>query len=115
MTPTKFMRSGTNTERRFAVLPEAGGNPTMVNGNVWPANLLSPPMVKDEVGAGRVNIVLDWFEELKRAAPTSARLSFRRREIDTGWWPIAMAQKLRWLSVRHEEPRVARARLPEPA
>jgi len=27
-------------------------------------------MVKDEVGAGRVNIVLNWFEELKRLAPT---------------------------------------------
>ncbi len=26
-------------------------------------------MVKDEVGAGRINIVLNWFEELKRLAP----------------------------------------------
>jgi Tol biopolymer transport system component len=30
-------------------------------------------MVRDEVGAGRVNIVLNWFAELKRLAPTSAR------------------------------------------
>jgi stearoyl-CoA desaturase (delta-9 desaturase) len=50
------------------------------------------------------------------AAPTSARLSFRRGEIDPGWWPIAFARKLRWLTVRHTEPRVAaRARrTPQP-
>ena len=40
------------------------------------------------------------------AAPTSARLSFRRREIDPGWWTIAVARKLRWLSVRHSAPRI---------
>ena len=40
------------------------------------------------------------------AAPTSARLSFRRGEIDPGWWTIAWARKLRWLQVRHEQPRV---------
>jgi stearoyl-CoA desaturase (delta-9 desaturase) len=40
------------------------------------------------------------------AAPTSARLSFRRGEIDPGWWTIACAQRLRWLRVRHPEPRV---------
>jgi stearoyl-CoA desaturase (delta-9 desaturase) len=40
------------------------------------------------------------------AAPTSARLSFRRGEIDPGWWTIAWARKLRWLTVRHEQPRV---------
>jgi stearoyl-CoA desaturase (delta-9 desaturase) len=50
------------------------------------------------------------------AAPTSARLAFRRREIDPGWWPITVARKLRWLSVRHEEPRVsARTRVPQAA
>ena len=27
------------------------------------------PMVKDEVGAGRINVVLNWFAELKRLAP----------------------------------------------
>jgi hypothetical protein len=26
-------------------------------------------MMKDEVGAGRINLVLNWFEELKRLAP----------------------------------------------
>ena len=26
-------------------------------------------MVRDEVGAGRINIVLNWFEELKCLAP----------------------------------------------
>jgi len=26
-------------------------------------------MVKDESGSGRLNIVLNWFEELKRLAP----------------------------------------------
>jgi stearoyl-CoA desaturase (delta-9 desaturase) len=51
------------------------------------------------------------------AAPTSARLSFRRGEIDPGWWTIAVARKLHWLKVRHEEPRVlARAyRAPQAA
>jgi stearoyl-CoA desaturase (delta-9 desaturase) len=50
------------------------------------------------------------------AAPTSARLAFGRREIDPGWWPIALARKLRWVSVRHEEPRVAaRARVAQAA
>jgi stearoyl-CoA desaturase (delta-9 desaturase) len=41
------------------------------------------------------------------AAPTSARLAFEKRQIDPGWWTIAIARKLRWLSIRHEEPRVA--------
>jgi hypothetical protein len=27
-------------------------------------------MVKDESGSGRLNIVLNWFDELKRLAPT---------------------------------------------
>jgi stearoyl-CoA desaturase (Delta-9 desaturase) len=40
------------------------------------------------------------------AAPTSARLAFRRREIDPGWWTIAVGRKLRWLSVRHSAPRI---------
>jgi stearoyl-CoA desaturase (delta-9 desaturase) len=45
------------------------------------------------------------------AAPTSARLSFRRSEVDPGWWLVAAARRLRWLSVRHAEPRlVAHAR-----
>jgi stearoyl-CoA desaturase (delta-9 desaturase) len=42
------------------------------------------------------------------AAPTSARLSFARREIDPGWWLITLGGKLRWLKVRHLEPRLLR-------
>jgi stearoyl-CoA desaturase (Delta-9 desaturase) len=40
------------------------------------------------------------------AAPTSARLSFRRGEIDPAWWLIRLARRLRWLTVRHQQPRV---------
>jgi stearoyl-CoA desaturase (delta-9 desaturase) len=40
------------------------------------------------------------------AAPTSARLAFRRPEIDPGWWFIAVGARLRWLTVRHQEPRI---------
>lgn len=40
------------------------------------------------------------------AAPTSARLSFARREIDPGWWVVALAGRLRWLKVRHMQPRL---------
>lgn len=43
------------------------------------------------------------------AAPTSARLAFARREIDPGWWFVALAGRLRWLQVRHTEPRLAAA------
>jgi stearoyl-CoA desaturase (delta-9 desaturase) len=50
------------------------------------------------------------------AAPTSARLSFKRGEIDPGWWAVALARKLRWLKVRHTEPRLAHVqRQPQPA
>jgi stearoyl-CoA desaturase (delta-9 desaturase) len=50
------------------------------------------------------------------AAPTSARLSFQRGQIDPGWWPIACARRLGWLKVRHNDPRLlARAdRTPQP-
>lgn len=41
------------------------------------------------------------------AAPTSARLSFHRRELDPGWWCIAAARRLGWLTVRHAQPKVA--------
>lgn len=41
------------------------------------------------------------------AAPTSARLSFHRREIDPAWWFIAAGQKLRWLKVRHQQVKLA--------
>ena len=48
------------------------------------------------------------------AAPTSARLSFVTREIDPGWWLIALSRRLRWLEVRHAEPRLARGARREP-
>jgi stearoyl-CoA desaturase (delta-9 desaturase) len=49
------------------------------------------------------------------AAPTSARLSFRRREIDPGWWVISTWRRLRWATVRHQEAHVrpAARRTPE--
>ena len=40
------------------------------------------------------------------AAPTSARLSFRRREIDPGWWVISLWRRLGWATVRHDEARI---------
>lgn len=43
------------------------------------------------------------------AAPTSARLSFVRSEIDPGWWVVTLARKFNWLKVRHTEPRLAAA------
>lgn len=46
------------------------------------------------------------------AAPTSARLSFARREIDPAWWFVALARKLNWLQVRHTEPRLTAAARP---
>ncbi len=48
------------------------------------------------------------------AAPTSARLSFAKREIDPGWWFVALAGKLKWLTVRHLEPRLAAGARREP-
>ncbi|MDQ2754418.1 MAG: fatty acid desaturase [Actinomycetota bacterium] len=41
------------------------------------------------------------------AAPTSARLSFHRREVDPGWWLIAAWKRFKWVSVRHAEPRLS--------
>jgi len=40
------------------------------------------------------------------AAPTSARLALAGGEVDPGWWFIATARKLGWLSIRHEQPRL---------
>ncbi len=48
------------------------------------------------------------------AAPTSARLSFARRELDPGWWVIAAARRLKWLDVRHLEPRLSGTARREP-
>jgi stearoyl-CoA desaturase (delta-9 desaturase) len=35
------------------------------------------------------------------AAPTSAKFSLNRGDIDPAWPLIAIAQRLRWLTVRH--------------
>jgi stearoyl-CoA desaturase (Delta-9 desaturase) len=40
------------------------------------------------------------------AAPTSARLALAKGEIDPGWWLIAVARRLGWLSIRHDHPRI---------
>ena len=40
------------------------------------------------------------------AAPTSARLSFRRGEIDPGWWVVRLLERWRLASVRHRVPRL---------
>lgn len=48
--------------------------------------------------------LLTWGEGLHsnhHAAPTSARLSFKARELDPGWWVVSIFKKLRWLEVRH--------------
>jgi stearoyl-CoA desaturase (delta-9 desaturase) len=40
------------------------------------------------------------------AAPTSARLSFRRFEMDPGWWVISAGRRLGMVRVRHSEARI---------
>lgn len=40
------------------------------------------------------------------AAPTSARLALRRFEIDPAWPVVALMQRLRWVSVRHDRARI---------
>ncbi|MBA2752384.1 MAG: fatty acid desaturase [Actinobacteria bacterium] len=37
------------------------------------------------------------------AAPTSARFSLHRGEIDPGWWVVRMLERFRWAEVRHHE------------
>jgi stearoyl-CoA desaturase (delta-9 desaturase) len=37
------------------------------------------------------------------AAPTSAKLAFKKGEIDPGWWVISAWKKFGWLTVRHSE------------
>jgi stearoyl-CoA desaturase (delta-9 desaturase) len=43
------------------------------------------------------------------AAPTSARLSHRRGELDPGWWIISLLASLRAAKVRLSEPKLVRA------
>jgi stearoyl-CoA desaturase (Delta-9 desaturase) len=45
------------------------------------------------------------------AAPTSARLSLGRGEVDPGWWMILGLRRLHWATVRHDPP-VRRVREP---
>lgn len=49
------------------------------------------------------------------AAPTSARLSLARREIDPGWWVIATLRRLGWAKVRHTEVKLAHPKAPAAA
>ena len=42
------------------------------------------------------------------AAPTSARLSHRRGEIDIGWWVISVLRRLGWAEVRLNEVKLTR-------
>lgn len=45
------------------------------------------------------------------AAPTAGRLAFAGREIDPGWWVIALGRRLGWVTVRHDKPPItAKAR-----
>ena len=37
------------------------------------------------------------------AAPTSARLSFRRGQVDPGWWLVRALERVGWATVRHRE------------
>src|SRR5579875_3450843 len=49
--------------------------------------------------------LLTWgegFHSNHHAAPTSARLSFRRGQLDPGWWVVQLCQRLHWLQVRHD-------------
>jgi stearoyl-CoA desaturase (delta-9 desaturase) len=50
--------------------------------------------------------LITWGEGLHsnhHAAPTSARFSFTRRELDHGWLVISFFKKLGWLQVRHTD------------
>lgn len=37
------------------------------------------------------------------AAPTSARLSFRRGQFDPGWWVVRVLERVGWATIRHRE------------
>lgn len=50
--------------------------------------------------------LLAWGEGLHsnhHAAPTSAKFSFVRGQLDHGWWVVCALRKLGWLQVRHSE------------
>jgi len=50
--------------------------------------------------------LLSWGEGLHsnhHAAPTSAKFSMARRQLDHGWWVVLALRKLGWLQVRHAE------------
>lgn len=44
------------------------------------------------------------------AAPTSARFSFKRGEVDPGWWIVRTCRALGLVKVRHDEPKLAATR-----
>jgi stearoyl-CoA desaturase (delta-9 desaturase) len=51
--------------------------------------------------------LLSWGEGLHsnhHAAPTSARFSLARGEVDHGWWVVLLLRRLGWAQVRHERP-----------
>ncbi|HLH47514.1 MAG TPA: fatty acid desaturase [Acidimicrobiales bacterium] len=48
------------------------------------------------------------------AAPTSARLAFKGREIDPGWWVISLGRRLGMVRVRHQELRIKASALRAP-
>jgi stearoyl-CoA desaturase (delta-9 desaturase) len=55
--------------------------------------------------------LLTWGEGLHsnhHAAPTSPRLSFKRSEVDPGWWVTSLLKRLGWLRVRHDGTHLAR-------
>ncbi len=61
---------------------------------------------------GRVLALLTCGEGLHNnhhAAPTSARFSFRRSEIDLGWWVVRLLGAVRLVTIRHREVRLRRA------
>ncbi len=41
------------------------------------------------------------------AAPTSARFSFRRTELDPGWWVVRALDRFGLVKVRHREPKLS--------
>ena len=43
------------------------------------------------------------------AAPTSARLSLARGEVDPGWWVVGALERRGWATIRHRTPRIRTA------